>query len=391
MSIDNVETRGGSVGMVRPQSFTFAEPPNQMQLESGQKLGPVTLAYETCGRLNEARDNAILVVHALTGDAHAAGYHSAEERKPGWWDIMIGPDQPIDTNRYFVICSNIIGGCQGSTGPYSTNPATGKPYAMDFPVVTINDMVQAQAELVTHLGIERLMSITGGSMGGMQVLEWALAYPERVASIIPIATAQRQSAQNIALDEVGRQAIMKDPNWQEGRYYGGRAPTSGLSIARMIAHITYLSKHSMRDKFGRRLQEKDGYGYDFSTEFQVESYLKYQGDAFIKRFDANSYLYISKAMDYYDPATRYGSGSLLAAFEQIRPDTRALVISFTSDWLYPTAEAKEIVRALKGNGIPAAFLEIPSTYGHDAFLLPNEQMEAAIRGFLASVAKGLTR
>ena len=392
MSIDDdVEIRGESVGIVKPQSFTFAEPPNEMQLESGQKLGPVTLAYETCGRLNEARDNAVLVVHALTGDAHVAGYRSADDRKRGWWDIMIGPDKPIDTNRYFVICSNIIGGCQGSTGPGSTNPATGKPYAMDFPVVTVNDMVRAQAELVTHLGIERLMSITGGSMGGMQVLEWALAFPERVASIMPIATSHRQSAQNIAFDEVGRQAIMKDPNWNQGRYYDGQAPEAGLAIARMIGHITYLSEHSMRDKFGRRLQEKEGYGYDFSTEFQVESYLRYQGDAFIKRFDANSYLYISKAMDYYDPATKYGGGSLLAAFERLRPDTRALVISFTSDWLYPTVQAKEIVRALKGNGIPTAFLEIPSTYGHDAFLLPNDQAEAAIRGFLAAMAKGNTR
>jgi len=389
MSIDDdVEIKGQSVGLVKTQSFTFAAPPEPMRLESGATLGPVTLAYETYGRLNDDRSNAVLVVHALTGDAHAAGRHSPDDRKPGWWDLMIGPAKPIDTDKYFVICSNIVGGCKGSTGPSSINPATGKPYATDFPMVTLGDMVRAQAALVDHLGIERLMSVVGGSMGGMQVIEWALAYPDRVASIIPIATAARQSAQNIAFDEVGRQAIMKDPNWNGGHYYGGQAPTAGLAIARMIAHITYLSEHSMREKFGRRLQDKDAYGYDFGTEFQVESYLRYQGDAFIKRFDANSYLYITRAMDYYDPTTKYGGGSLVAAFERRRPEMRALVISFTSDWLYPTAESKEIVRALKANGIPTTFLEVPSNYGHDAFLLPNDLMESAIRGFLAAVAKG---
>ena len=392
MSIDDyVEPKGKSVGVVKTEYFTFAEPPNEWTLESGQKLGPITLAYETCGRLNAARDNAVLVVHALSGDAHVAGKHSADDAKAGWWDLMVGPEKPIDTDRYFVICSNLIGGCKGSTGPSSTNPATGQPYATDFPVVTINDMVRTQAELLTHLGIQRLLSVIGGSMGGMQVLEWALAYPQRVASIIPVAAAARLSAQGIAFDEVGRQAIMKDPAWNGGHYYGRQAPSGGLSVARMIAHITYLSEASMREKFGRRLQERTQYGYDFETEFEVESYLKYQGDAFIKRFDANSYLYITKAMDYYDPATKYGGGSLLKAFERIDPRTRILVVSFTSDWLFPTVQSKEIVRALKANGLPTASVEIPSHYGHDAFLLPNDQLEEAIRGFLAAAHRGVQK
>jgi len=388
VSIDDyVEPKGQSVGLVKTEYFTFAEPPHEWTLECGQKLGPITLAYETYGTLSPARDNAVLVVHALTGDAHVAGKHSPDDRKAGWWDLMVGPEKPIDTNRYFVICSNIIGGCKGSTGPSSTNPATGRPYGTNFPVVTFNDMVRAQAELVTHLGVERLLSVIGGSMGGMQVLEWAIAYPQRVASIIPIATAARLSAQGIAFDEVGRQAIMKDPAWQGGHYYGGQPPAAGLSVARMIAHITYLSEASMREKFGRRLQTRTEYGYDFETEFEVESYLRYQGDAFIKRFDANSYLYITKAMDYYDASMKYGNGSLLKAFERIDPRTRALVISFTSDWLFPTAQSKEIVRALKANGLPTASLEIPSDYGHDAFLLPNDQLEEAICGFLTAVQR----
>jgi homoserine O-acetyltransferase len=391
MSIDeNVPLKGKSYGRVETQTFTFAEPPDEMRLECGEKLGPVTLAYETYGRLNPARDNAVLVTHALTGDAHVAGYHSADDRKPGWWDLMVGPEKPLDTDRYFVVCANLIGGCKGSTGPGSTNPATGKPYATDFPVVTVGDMVRTQAALLRHLGVERLLTVIGGSLGAMQVLDWALQLPERVASIICVAGAARLSAQGIAFDEVGRQAIMKDPAWNGGHYYGGHAPVNGLAVARMIGHITYLSENSMREKFGRRLQDKDDYHYDFSTEFQVESYLRYQGDAFIKRFDANSYLYISKAMDYYDAAAKYGGGSLLRAFERIDPRLRALVVSFTSDWLFPTAQSKEIVRALKANGIATAFLEIPSDYGHDAFLLPNDQLEEAIRGFLRAVHDDLS-
>jgi homoserine O-acetyltransferase/O-succinyltransferase len=387
LSIDDyVEPRGKSVGVVATQSLTFAEPPNPMQLESGQTLGPVTLAYETYGQLNAARDNAVLVVHALTGDAHVAGFHRPEDTKAGWWDVLVGPEKPLDTDRYFVICSNLIGGCKGSTGPSTTNPATGKPYATDFPVVTINDMVRAEAALIDHLGIERLLTVIGGSMGGMQVLEWALAFGDRVASIIPVATAARLSAQGIAFDEVGRQAIMKDPTWNGGHYYDtDQSPVAGLSVARMIGHITYLSEASMREKFGRRLQNRAEYVYDFSTEFQVESYLRYQGDAFIKRFDANSYLYITKAMDYYDPATSYGDGSLVKAFERMDPRLRTLVVSFSSDWLFPTAQSKEIVKALKANGLPTASIEIRSDYGHDTFLLPNDQFEDTVRGFLRAV------
>ena len=386
MSIDDdVGVHGKSVGVVETKRFSFGEPPGEMLLECGQKLGPVTLAYETCGELSAQRDNAVLVMHALSGDAHVAGYHSESERKPGWWDLMVGPEKPIDTGTYFVICANVIGGCKGSTGPGSENPKTGRPYGLEFPMVTVSDMVDAQVRLLDHLGVERVLTAIGGSMGGMAVLELAVGHPEWVASIIPVATSARLNAMSIAFNEVGRQAIMKDPAWCGGQYYGTAGPTGGLSIARMIGHITYLSEPSMREKFGRRLQEKEVYGYDFSTEFQVESYLRYQGDAFIKRFDANSYLYITKAMDYFDVAEKYGGGSLVGAFERIRPETRVLVISFTSDWLFPTAQSKEIVKALKANGLPTSFLEVESRYGHDAFLLPNEQQETAIRGFLRSV------
>jgi len=370
-----------SVGLVETKSFTFAEPPNEMELECGQKLGPVTLAYETYGQLSPARDNAILIVHALSGDAHAAGWNSPDDRKPGWWDIVIGPGKPFDTTKYFVISSNIIGGCKGSTGPSSTNPATGRPYGLAFPMVTIPDMVRAQKALLDHLGIRRLLSISGGSMGGFQVLEWAVRRPECVASAIPVATCARLSAQGIALNEVGRQAIMADPNWRGGDYYGHDPPAAGLAIARMVGHITYLSDKQMHAKFGRRLQDRQALGFDFKTEFQVESYLRYQGDSFVRRFDANSYLYITKAMDYFD--LHGPGGSLLEAFEGVRAEF--LVISVSSDWLYPTYQAKEIVKALKANGVPTTFIELASDYGHDAFLLPNEQMAGAITGFLANV------
>ena len=372
-----------SVGLVETKSFTFAESPGEMELECGQKLGPVTLAYETYGQLSPARDNAILIVHALSGDAHAAGWNSHDDRKPGWWDIVIGPGKPFDTTKYFVISSNIIGGCKGSTGPSSTNHATGRPYGLAFPMVTIPDMVRAQKALLDHLGIERLLSISGGSMGGFQVLEWAVRHPECVASAIPVATCARLSAQGIALNEVGRQAIMADPNWRGGDYYGHDPPAAGLAIARMIGHITYLSDRQMHAKFGRRLQDRQALGFDFKTEFQVESYLRYQGDSFVRRFDANSYLYITKAMDYFD--LHGPGGSLLEAFEGVRAEF--LVISVSSDWLYPTYQAKEIVKALKANGVPTTFIELASDYGHDAFLLPNEQMAGAITGFLANVQR----
>jgi homoserine O-acetyltransferase len=372
-----------SVGLVQTQFLTFAQPPGELELECGQKLGPITLAYETCGTLSPQRDNAVLILHALSGDAHVAGYHTPGDRKPGWWDLFIGPGKAIDTTKYFVVCANIIGGCKGSTGPSSVNPATGRPFGLGFPMVTISDMVRTQKVLMDRLDIPRWLSMTGGSMGGFQVLEWVVRYPDRVASAMPIATAARLSAQGIAFNEVGRQAIMADPNWREGDYYAGEAPRAGLAIARMIGHITYLSDEQMHEKFGRRLQDRETVGYDFKADFQVESYLRYQGDSFVRRFDANSYLYISKAMDYFDLAAKYGS--LVQAFEAVRAEF--LVVSFTSDWLFPTYQSKEIVRALKANGVPTTFLEIPSRHGHDTFLLPNRQLAETVTGFLANVQR----
>jgi len=368
-----------SVGIVETKYFTFAEPPNEMLLESGEKLGPVTIAYETYGELNFSADNAILITHALSGDAHVAGFHSKNDRKGGWWDFMVGPGRPFDTNKYFVICSNVIGGCKGSTGPTSVNPKTGKPYNLSFPVVTIGDMVKAQKELVLHLGVKKLLTVVGGSMGGMQVLEWAIKYPDMVATALPVATTSRLNAQGIAFDEVGRQAIYADAHWQKGNYSENElVPAQGLSVARMLAHITYLSEESMHEKFGRRLREKERYGFDFSTDFEVESYLRYQGESFIKRFDANTYLYITKAMDYFDLCRDFGS--LENAFKDVR--AKFLVLSFSSDWLFPTAHSKEIVRALMVNRKDVTFCEIPSPYGHDAFLLRNEYMEKMVTDFL---------
>lgn len=368
-----------SVGIVETKYFTFAETPNEMELECGRKLGPITLAYETYGELNDAKDNVILIVHALSGDAHAAGYSSADEEKPsGWWDTMVGPGRALDTDKYFMICSNIIGGCKGSTGPSSINPETGKPYSMTFPVVTVKDMVNAQKVLLDHLGIEKLLCVIGGSMGGMQVLQWAVSYPEMVRLVIPIATTSRLSAQAIAFDEVGRQAIMSDPDWLNGEYYGKSIPQRGLSIARMIGHITYLSDKSMHHKFARRLQDKSEYDYNFETDFQVESYLRYKGDSFVKRFDANSYLYITKAMDYFDLPQSHGS--LKQAFAGIK--SKFLVISFSSDWLFPSYQSREIVSALRANDVDAVYTEIQTDYGHDAFLLEAEQESRLISNFL---------
>jgi homoserine O-acetyltransferase/O-succinyltransferase len=367
------------------KQYTFAHPPHQLELECGRTLGPVALAYETYGELNAAKDNAILVLHALSGDAHAAGVNTRLDDKPGWWDIMIGPGRPFDTDRYFVVCSNIIGGCKGSTGPSSTNLETMKPYGLSFPMITIRDMVEAQRHLIDFLGIERLYCVTGGSMGGMQALQWVASYPDRVAKAIPIATAASLSAQGIAFNEVGRQAIMSDPDWLDGDYYGITVPHRGLALARMVGHITYLSEQSMHAKFARRLQEKADYGYDFATDFQVESYLKYKGDSFVNRFDANSYLYITKAMDYFDLARAYGS--LEQAFAHA--DASFLVISFSSDWLFPTYQSKEIVRALRHNNLNAIFTEIPSAYGHDAFLLEADEIGRLVRSFLnGGPAKG---
>jgi homoserine O-acetyltransferase len=354
-------------------------------LESEAVLNGLTIAYETYGTLNEQRDNTVLICHALSGDAHAAGWHEGDT-KPGWWDPMIGPGRAFDTDKYFVVCSNVLGGCKGTTGPASTDPDTGQPYGLKFPVVTISDMVRAQKLLIDHLGIERILCVAGGSMGGMQALQWAVLYPDMVSSCIPIATTYRHSALQIALDEVGRQAIMSDPQWMGGNYYGKSVPAAGLAVARMVGHITYMSDQSMERKFGRTLKKKE-LGYDFTQEFEVEGYLRYRGDSFIQRFDANSYLYITKAMDYFDLPR---GGKLIDTFRQVT-DTRFLVIAFSSDWLYPAYQSKEIVRALKLNGLTVTYCEISSEYGHDAFLIEYDEESRLVRHFLKAVQTGKRR
>jgi homoserine O-acetyltransferase/O-succinyltransferase len=363
-----------SLGTVETQYFTFADPPNEVLLESGKTLGPVTVSYETYGRLNRDRSNAILVCHALSGDAHAAGYLKGESA-PGWWDNMIGPGKAFDTEEYFVICSNVIAGCKGSTGPSSINPRTGKPYALDFPVITIGDMVNVQRRLVDFLGIEKLLCVAGGSMGGMQALQWVSAYPERVGAAIPIATALKHSPQQIAFNEVIRQSIMADPAWRMGDYYAYGQPKNGLAVARMIGHITFMSDQSMEQKFSRKLRNGN-YGFKFATDFEVEGYLRYRGDSFVKRFDANSYLYITKAIDYFD----LSEGRLIPEGKRI--NTRFLVISFKSDWLYPSYQSQEIVRQLKKRQVQATYCDLRSTYGHDAFLVDVEEQTSLIRHFL---------
>lgn len=355
---------------------------DSIALDSGATLAPVEVAYQTYGALNEARSNAILALHAFSGDAHAAGI-SPETGKTGWWDNMIGPGKAFDTNKYFVICSNVLGGCRGTTGPASINPATGRPYAMSFPVITISDMVRLQKMLIDHLGIRRLLAVAGGSMGGMQALEWAVSYPDAVVAALPIAATARHSAQQIAFNEVGRQAVIADLDWNEGNYYGGKPPARGLAVARMVGHITYMSDGSMREKFGRRLRDKENFGYDFSVDFEVESYLRYRGGEFVTRFDANSYLYITKAMDYFD--LTQGKSTLGAVFE--RAKARFLVLSFTSDWLYPSYQSQEIVRALRSRNLDVAYCELPSNYGHDAFLVDVGEQTELVRGFLASTFK----
>jgi homoserine O-acetyltransferase len=372
-----------TVGLVEKKSYTFAEQPNEMILESGARLGPVTIAYETCGELNQNKNNAILICHALSGDSHVAGYYEEDDQQPGWWDIMVGPGKGIDTDKYFVICSNILGSCKGSTGPCTYNPKTVEPFGLDFPVVTIGDMVKAQKALLDHLGIQKILSIIGGSIGGMQVLEWSVRYPEMVVSAIPLATTTRHSALAIAFNEVARQAIMVDPNWNNGNYYSGPEPDLGLAVARMIGHITYLSDESMRLKFGRQLQDKSDISYNFDADFQVESYLRYQGAKFVQRFDANSFLYITKASDYYDLEKLHGNGSAVNAFSKAR--AKFLVVSFTSDWLYPTYQSRAMVQAMKKNGLDVSFCEIEAEWGHDAFLLPSDRLTALIKGFLERV------
>ncbi|MDD5217851.1 MAG: homoserine O-acetyltransferase [Candidatus Omnitrophica bacterium] len=368
------------IGIVEPQYFTFAQAPHEMPLESGRKLGPITLAYETYGELNAKKNNAILVLHALSGDAHAAGYHPDDD-KAGWWDILIGPGKAFDTAKYFVICSNVIGGCKGSTGPASVNPQTGKPYALDFPMITIADMVNAQKQLIEHLGIKKLLCVSGGSMGGMQALQWVALYPDMVLCAIPIATALKHSPQQIAFDEVGRQALMADPDWQGGRYYDtGRQPDRGLAVARMLGHITYMSDQSMEAKFSRNLKDEN-YSFSFQADFEVEGYLRYRGGAFVKRFDANSYLYITKALDYFD----LSEGKLFALGKPVA--TRFLVLAFRSDWLYPPYQSKEMVHQLKAHHVDVTYCEIESTYGHDAFLIEAEGQTQLIKHFLSETLK----
>jgi homoserine O-acetyltransferase len=381
---ETITTEKCGVGLVETRFSTFAEPPGELLLDRGEKLGPITVAYETYGELNEDRSNAILIPHAFSGDAHAAGWHPGD-RKPGWWHEMIGPGRAFDTDRYFVVCSNVLGGCKGTTGPSSINPSTGRPFGIDFPLVTIPDMVRVQARLLDHLGIDNLLSVAGGSMGGQQVLEWLVSFPERVRSAIVTATSAKHSPQQIAFNEVGRQAILADPNWNNGQYYDGEQPGKGLSVARMVGHITYMSDTSMAEKFGRRTGG-NGKANPFSNGFEVEDYLHHQGLTFVERFDANSYLYITRAIDEYDAAR---GGSLAAAFKGL--EARVFVMSFKSDWLYPSYQSQEVVRACKKAGVDVSYCEISSTYGHDAFLLEVDEQTALVTHFLRKVTEEVER
>jgi homoserine O-acetyltransferase/O-succinyltransferase len=367
------------VGIVQTQFATVAD---ELVLESGESLGPVTLAYETYGELSSDRSNAVLICHALSGDAHVAGYHKGE-KKPGWWDDMVGPGRAFDTDKYCIICSNVLGGCKGSTGPGSVNPKTGQPYGLTFPLITIGDMVKAQQLLIQQLGIDKLCSVAGGSMGGMQVLEWLRSAPDKLESAILVATAAMHSPQQIAFNEVGRQAIMADHYWQGGNYYHrGHGPAKGLAVARMVGHITYMSEASMLDKFGRQ-QKNEKEPFKFTADFEVEGYLQNKGDSFVKRFDANSYLYITKAMDFFDLTGEKPLHEVFAGLE-----AKLLVIAFRSDWLYPVWQSQQIVKACKIAGLNATYCEIDSTYGHDAFLLETRQEAHLVSHFLKRVSNG---
>jgi homoserine O-acetyltransferase len=372
---------GGEQGLGLTAVLGRAAP---LRLDSGVDLGPFTVAYQTYGKLNADKSNAVLVCHALTGDQFAAGVNPVTG-KPGWWEIMIGPGKPLDSDRYFIICPNVLGSCLGTTGPKEIDPTTNKPFGVSFPVITIRDMVRAQAMLLDHLGIDELFCVIGGSMGGMQVLQWVASYPDRVFAAIPIATTARHSAQNIAFHEVGRQAIMADPNWHGG-HYGDHdvVPTAGLAVARMAAHITYMSESGLTRRFGRSLQDRDEFTYGFDADFQIESYLRHQGITFVDRFDANSYLYITRAMDYFDLAASDGGGVLANAFKATK--ARFCVMSFTSDWLYPTAESRHIVHALNAVAARVSFVEMETDKGHDSFLLDVPEMFVILRGFLNSAA-----
>jgi len=364
-----------SVGVVETRKVAF--PGRTLRLEGGGTLSGVTVAYETYGTLSPAKDNAVLVCHALSGDAHAAG-------DKGWWDLLIGPGRAIDTDRYFVVCSNFLGSCYGTTGPNSPDPVTGEPYRLDFPFFTVRDMIEVQRWLLDHLGVPRLLAVAGGSLGGMQALEWAIRYPDLVEGCLPIATTARMSAQGIALNEVARQAIIGDPEWQGGAYPLDRQPESGLALARMIGHITYLSEEAMHRKFGRHTIGGKGRSYTFSQDFQVEGYLRHQGKKFVERFDANTYLYITRAMDYFDLEGEFGS--LAAAFSGCR--SSFLVVSFTSDWLFPPEQSLAMVRAMKRAGVDVSYANLESDQGHDAFLLPGNGLEELVGGYLDRLARG---
>ena len=378
-----------SVGWTHSERVCLVSQDKPFYLEAGGSIAPVDVEYETYGKLNTARDNAILIVHALSGDAHVAGWDAEAKkkgrkwrtRKPGWWDDMIGPGEPLDTEKYFVICSNVLGSCYGTTGPMDLDLSTGRHYGLRFPLVTVGDWVRLQALLLDHLGIKRLYAVIGGSLGGQQALEWALAFPERVENAIVLASSARLSPQGLAFNAVARHAILSDPKFNNGDYYGFTAPAEGLAAARMLGHITYLSDEAMYRKFGRRLQGKSAPEFSFGIEFEVESYLAYQGKSFVERFDANSYLYITRAMDYYDAARGWGSGDLAIACRRI--ESRTMVVSFSSDWLYPPKECEELALAICRNGKPVTYVMVPSDYGHDAFLVETEALGDLVRNFLA--------
>jgi homoserine O-acetyltransferase len=372
-----------SVGFVKTQSTNLFDPPNELVLTNSKRLGPVTVAYETYGTLSPSRNNAIFICHALTGDAHAAGYRSTADfaaKKAGWWDGFIGPGKGLDTDKYFVICANILGGCQGTTGPSSVNPVTGREWGRDFPTITVEDIVNVHSELVRSLGIAQILAVVGGSLGGMQALDWAVRYPEQVASAIVLASSAILSAQGIGFNNVGRRAILADPNDNGGHYYGSSGPRDGLALARMIAHITYLSEESIETKFGRKLQDANALAFDLTkeTEFQIESYLHYQGSRFVERFDANSYIYLTKAMDWFNLAKSHGS--LAEAFSKTR--ARFLIVSYDSDWLYPTRQSQELVHALISTGKDVSFIELHSEKGHDTFLIGIDELDALVTPFL---------
>jgi homoserine O-acetyltransferase len=368
------------VGLVETQRVVLATQDDPLVLTSGRTLNHVDVAYETYGELTG--DNAVFVAHALTGDAHAAGHHGNPDRR-GWWDNIIGPGRPLDTDRFFVVCANLLGGCQGTTGPSSTDPATGEPYGMDFPLLSVSDLVATHRRLTAHLGIERLHAVVGGSLGGMQALSWALEAPHEVDSAVVVAASSRLSAQNIAFSAVAREAIMRDPDFADGRYYGtGRSPAVGLAVARMMAHITYLSEAAMTEKFGRRFQDSDTPRFGFGVDFQVESYLRHQGESFLSRFDALSYLYLSRALDYYDPFSERNAAAQLRAM--VDAGTRTLVLSFDSDWRFDTSHSRRIAQTLEHAGAPVTFREVESPTGHDSFLLPVPEYHAIVSAFVGA-------